>query len=291
MSKLPQAPQGELAVQPGQGFRPIAVWPTAKDEASRFVRLDNAVVQNPELSFRARGLLAYVLSMPKDFVHSAERLAKRSLDGVSATRSALRELQTAGYAKLSRFRKDDGTFGNRWEFRESPSRENLHSVNPSPGSEKPQSAPSAGKPTPGEPGFGQPHSGQPGPGKPAPLETKEVQTKLGKTKLGKTTVGKTKCPAGTDNAPGRQDVPSSAGDPDSDDVAFDAGGPDVQPRECLAASGYPEPEGWRDALKDDERLDATDFRLPWGDRGFTDGKKRYVLQRMTYALNELSRST
>jgi hypothetical protein len=289
MSELLQAPQNELAIQPGQGFRPIAVWSTEKDEASRFVRLDNAVVQNPELSYRARGLLAYVLSMPKDFVHSAERLAKRSPDGVSATRSALRELQTAGYAKLSRFRKDDGTFGNRWEFRESPSRENLHSVGSSPSSEKPHSAPSVGFPTPGEPGFGQPHFGQPGFGFPALLERTIVETKLEETKIGETTLPKTKCPPGTDDGVGRNDSPPSANDQDFRDDAFDARGPDAPPRDLSGAAGCVEPDGWREALRDDDRLEPMDFKLPWRDPSFTDGKRRYVIRRMADELSGTSR--
>ena len=51
------------------------VEPSTKSKASRYARIDNALLQDRELSFRARGILAYVLSRPKNWQHSAHRLA------------------------------------------------------------------------------------------------------------------------------------------------------------------------------------------------------------------------
>jgi hypothetical protein len=162
------------------------VFPTAKTRGSKFARIDNSVLQNPSLSFRARGLLAYVLSMPKTWLHSAERFSAKSPDGESSIRSALLELRKAGYAKLAPVRDKNGTVRNRWEFRESPSLENRDAVQDAPSSVFRDSAPSGDlprpvKPSPGSPNSGEPNSGEPGSGFPGLLETTEVETKLRET--------------------------------------------------------------------------------------------------------------
>jgi len=93
---------------------------STKDDASRFARIDNATLQNPVLSFRARGVLAFVLSMSPSWRHSAESLARFSTDGVKAIRSALRELVAKGHARLVKVRDPHGHVTHRWEFAESP---------------------------------------------------------------------------------------------------------------------------------------------------------------------------
>ena len=105
---------------------------TPKAGASRFVRIDNSVLQNDALSFRARGLLAYVLSMPLDWRHSADDLANKK-ERKHAVRSALKDLVAAGHARLVTVRESDGTVRNRWAFSEAPtlgkpSVENQHSA-------------------------------------------------------------------------------------------------------------------------------------------------------------------
>lgn len=101
---------------------------TSKSKESRFARIDNVVLQDKRLSFRARGVLAYVLSLPKTWEHAADRMSGDSVDGVDAIRSALRELQAAGYATLRRVRGQGGHVANRWFFTESPSREKAEPV-------------------------------------------------------------------------------------------------------------------------------------------------------------------
>lgn len=72
--------------------------------------IPNAALENETLSFRARGLLAYLLSRPDGWETDSERLARAGKEGREAVRTALNELVGAGY--LVR-RKSQGERG-RW---------------------------------------------------------------------------------------------------------------------------------------------------------------------------------
>lgn len=91
-----------------------------KAAGTSFARIDNAVLQDKRLSFRARGVLAYVLSQPPDWDHSAERLAEASTEGEKAVISALKELEALGYSWLEKSRDPRGTVRNRRRFCEAP---------------------------------------------------------------------------------------------------------------------------------------------------------------------------
>ena len=83
--------------------------------ADNFAQIHNAALADGRLSFKARGILAYLLSRPPGWKTSAERLAKSGIDGERAVKSGLKELEAAGYLKRSRTRatgvetKPDGT--------------------------------------------------------------------------------------------------------------------------------------------------------------------------------------
>jgi hypothetical protein len=77
---------------------------------SRFTKIPNNTVRDPQLSYQARGLLAEILSRPDDWTANADRLwanARRKRDkpgeGRDRIRAAFTELESAGY--LSRERK------------------------------------------------------------------------------------------------------------------------------------------------------------------------------------------
>ena len=72
----------------------------------RFSIVDNNVIEDRQLSFKARGLLIYMLSKPDDWKFYPDELAKHSdKEGVKAINSALQEIESAGY--LTRKRKRD----------------------------------------------------------------------------------------------------------------------------------------------------------------------------------------
>jgi hypothetical protein len=57
--------------------------------------MDNSVIQNPELSWAAKGLLAYLLSLPTDWETHLTELFTRSASKRTATEAAMNELLKA----------------------------------------------------------------------------------------------------------------------------------------------------------------------------------------------------
>ena len=85
-----------------------------KRRRNPFVQVPSSAVNDSTLSYRALGVLVYLLDKPDGWVVSAERLAKNPTrggrEGRDAVRSALRELALAGYYRLERRQRRDGTF-------------------------------------------------------------------------------------------------------------------------------------------------------------------------------------
>jgi len=67
------------------------------DGASQHVVLEKSMLEDPRLSFRAKGLLAYFLAHPEFDLSNKRQLASVSLEGLDALRTALKELEEAGY--------------------------------------------------------------------------------------------------------------------------------------------------------------------------------------------------
>lgn len=76
-----------------------------------FTIIDNDVLRDARLSFRARGLLASVLSRPDNWTVSADRLAHEASEGRAAILTAMKELEAVGYLVRLRHQNASG----RWE--------------------------------------------------------------------------------------------------------------------------------------------------------------------------------
>jgi hypothetical protein len=59
--------------------------------------MNNESIQDPSLSWAAKGLLAYLLSLPEKWEVHLTELFTRSADGRRPTQAAMDELITAGY--------------------------------------------------------------------------------------------------------------------------------------------------------------------------------------------------
>lgn len=77
----------------------------------RFDILDQRVIRDQRLSYRARGVLARLLSNEDDYSMSAADLAREGKEGRASILSALKELRVAGYIVLKRSQDNRG----RWK--------------------------------------------------------------------------------------------------------------------------------------------------------------------------------
>ncbi len=68
------------------------------------------ILWDKRLSMKARGLLAYVLSLPDDWDYTVSGLSTAAGMGKAAMNSGLHELETAGYLTRRMLRAEDGTF-------------------------------------------------------------------------------------------------------------------------------------------------------------------------------------
>ncbi len=75
------------------------------DKKSDYTVVDNAFIKDSQLSFKAKGILLYLLSRPDGWEVYESDIAKQSSDGIRAVRSGIHELMEAGY--ISRQQKRD----------------------------------------------------------------------------------------------------------------------------------------------------------------------------------------
>ncbi|QDH23494.1 DnaD domain protein [Saccharibacillus brassicae] len=94
-----------------------------------YVVMDRRFLHNNKLSLKAKGLLAYVLTLPDDWKFHIEELAKHSTDGEKGLRSGWKELIENGYVNRVPIR--EGQRIAYWETQvfEHPSLNPLHSEN------------------------------------------------------------------------------------------------------------------------------------------------------------------
>lgn len=110
-----------------------------KEKAGQFTITSNKLIRDNSLSFKARGIFAYLWSQKDGWAYYESEIVKHTTDGITALRSGLNELERAGYLKRSRERKSGGRLaGTVWILSETgelkndekPILENLKYGNP-----------------------------------------------------------------------------------------------------------------------------------------------------------------
>jgi hypothetical protein len=86
-----------------------------------FAQIQNDLLSNAEISWKATGLLAYLLSLRAGYGISLEGLCKRKIDKEASVRSGMKELEALGYLKIVRERGSSGQFlGTTWLVSDCP---------------------------------------------------------------------------------------------------------------------------------------------------------------------------
>lgn len=102
---------------------------------SNFTQIPNQWVRDERIGFRAKGVLVYLLSHKSGWKTSISHLAEVCADGKDAIRTAVTELENAGYLERTRLRENGQLAGAEWELldpfdAESPMAENPTQGNP-----------------------------------------------------------------------------------------------------------------------------------------------------------------
>ena len=83
--------------QANYATRGKTIFRVKKNADNPFVMIDRRPIENPKLSWKAKGILAYLLSRPDNWVVRLGDLVKHSPDGAFSVRGAIKELRNAGH--------------------------------------------------------------------------------------------------------------------------------------------------------------------------------------------------
>ena len=85
-------------------------------ESGNFVTVNKDFIHDPNLSWKAKGILLYLLSRPDDWQIYETELKKHACDGRDSLRTGIKELEKVGYIQRKRIRDDKGHF-REYEYR------------------------------------------------------------------------------------------------------------------------------------------------------------------------------
>ena len=77
---------------------------------SNYTRVSNYYLRDNSLSFKAKGLLTLMLSLPEDWDYTIAGLAQFTADGRVSIASTIRELEECGYVRRTQTRCENGAF-------------------------------------------------------------------------------------------------------------------------------------------------------------------------------------
>lgn len=106
-----------------------------KEHKEKYTCISNDVFRS-DLSLKARGMLCTMLSLPNDWEFSENGLQAILKDGQTSIRSAIKELESAGFLSRTRARDENGRMEKCvWIVCDYPRFENPNLVNPNLGNE------------------------------------------------------------------------------------------------------------------------------------------------------------
>ena len=81
------------------------------ERTSNYTVMSNYHLRDKTISFKAKGLLSMMLSLPENWDYTLTGLARISLEGKDAVRAAVVELEKAGYVQRHQTTDKAGEFG------------------------------------------------------------------------------------------------------------------------------------------------------------------------------------
>jgi len=79
---------------------------------SNWTQIRNEIIEDARLTFKATAVLIFVLSKPDNWRTSTRHLATVKKEGIDAIRTAMSELECAGYIKRRRYQDEQG----KWQY-------------------------------------------------------------------------------------------------------------------------------------------------------------------------------
>ncbi|WP_421752898.1 hypothetical protein [Croceimicrobium sp.] len=92
-----------------------------KKRQNPFAQIDRSILENGDLSYRAKGVLCYLLSKPDNWETRLKDVINHGTEGRDAVRSAFKELREAGHLILVPIKSESGRLmGRGYEVHEYP---------------------------------------------------------------------------------------------------------------------------------------------------------------------------
>ncbi|MBJ8031046.1 conserved phage C-terminal domain-containing protein [Bacillus cereus group sp. N21] len=91
----------------------MATFRVSKDK--NYTTINNTGLRDERLTWKAKGILAYILSLPDDWVFYMEEVATHSKDKLDSLKSGIKELKEHGYVKRFPVKNEKGKIA-RWEM-------------------------------------------------------------------------------------------------------------------------------------------------------------------------------
>lgn len=111
---------------------------TLATKSKGFTQIPNSILKSKTLSWKAKGLMSYLLTLDEDWTLYKSDLKNRATDGYDSMCSAFKELEDAGYITSITVRNDGGLFaGIEYEVHENPCLEQIEPIRENPSTVKP----------------------------------------------------------------------------------------------------------------------------------------------------------
>ena len=85
-----------------------------------FTVINNTVLKDARISWKAKGLFCYLLSLPEDWIIYQSELLNHATDGRESLRNAIQELEQLGYLQIKKKRDGKGHFTTIYRVIENP---------------------------------------------------------------------------------------------------------------------------------------------------------------------------